>query len=131
MAITVDTSAIMAVVSNERSKTAVLEHTQEQDLIAPASIKWEVGNALSALVKRKVISDNHAIAASDLFGKMTIRQLEINLPEAVNLATQYKIYAYDAYILYCALHYRTSVLSLDKALCKIATDLRIKVLEIK
>ena len=130
MAITVDASAILAVMLNEKSKTAILEHTRGQVLISPASIKWEIGNALSVLIKRKSISNEQAVVAARLFGKMSIRQPEIGLPEAVSLAAQYKIYAYDAYVLCCALRFRTTILSLDKALCKMATDLGVQVLEV-
>lgn len=115
---------------NEKSKSVVLEHTRGQVLISPASIKWEIGNALSALINRKSISNEQAVIAARLFGKMSIRQPEIGLPEAVSLVAQYKICAYDAYVLCCALRYRTTILSLDKALCKIATDLGVHVLEV-
>ena len=52
----VDTSAILAVVLGEAQKRRLEERTRGLDLIAPLSLKWEIGNALSAMFKRKIIT---------------------------------------------------------------------------
>ena len=43
MDIVVDTSVIMAVITNEPEKDALIEVTRGVDLIAPPSVHWETG----------------------------------------------------------------------------------------
>lgn len=54
----------------------------------------------------------------------------IEIRSAVELATRNMIYAYDAYFLECALHWRCPLLTLDKKLKAIAISKNIEVLEI-
>ena len=53
MDLVVDTSAIIAVIADEPEKPAILAHTIDSDVIAPASVRWEIGNALSGMFKRR------------------------------------------------------------------------------
>jgi predicted nucleic acid-binding protein len=50
--IVVDTSVIIAVISNESQKDRLIELTKGADLVAPPSVHWEIGNAFSAMLKR-------------------------------------------------------------------------------
>ena len=56
MSIVVDTSVIISVITNEKSKTKLVRITQGEDLIAPSSLHWELGNAFSSMFKRKILS---------------------------------------------------------------------------
>ena len=49
----IDTSAILAVLLDEPEKQAVVEATMGSVVCAPASLRWEVGNAATAGVKRR------------------------------------------------------------------------------
>ena len=60
MALVVDTSVILAVVLNEPTKAVLIRLTTGADLIAPLSLHWEIGNALSAMLKRKRITEAEA-----------------------------------------------------------------------
>ena len=53
MVITIDTSALIAVIGNEGSKQKIIEITKGCSLCAPMSVHWEIGNALSAIFKRR------------------------------------------------------------------------------
>jgi uncharacterized protein with PIN domain len=53
MDITIDTSALIAVIANEPEKQKLIEVTKGVDLIAPLSVHWEIGNAFSSWFKRK------------------------------------------------------------------------------
>jgi hypothetical protein len=63
MEITVDTSAIMAVLLNEPSKERLREQTRGVELVSAPTLPWEVGNGLSALFKRKRLDRNQAAIA--------------------------------------------------------------------
>jgi predicted nucleic acid-binding protein len=67
MQIVIDASAIIAVIANEPKKMAMLELTTGADLIAPASIRFEIGNAFSAMLKRHRITLTQALAAVALY----------------------------------------------------------------
>ena len=130
MKFVVDTSIVMAVLLNEATRESIIELTSEAEIIAPHSIYWELGNALSANVKRHRITDKQALDVIVQFLKMNIRYLDIDLYQAMQLSNKYQIYAYDAYILECAIETSLKLLSLDKKMCELARDAGIPVLEV-
>ena len=56
MNIVVDTSVIVAVLLNEPVKASLIEVTVNATLSAPMSLHWEIGNAFSAMFKKKRLS---------------------------------------------------------------------------
>ena len=130
MDIVVDASIIIAVIVNESSKPAIIQATQTADLIAPASIHWEIGNAFSAMFKRNRISLEESLKAVEIYKQIPIRFVDVELEEALSLAKQWNIYAYDAYLLRCAQKYNTALLSLDGALLAIAEQCKVKVMRV-
>ena len=56
MDVVVDASVLLAIVTNEEDKPALIRATIGADLLAPASVTWEIGNALSAMLKRERIT---------------------------------------------------------------------------
>jgi predicted nucleic acid-binding protein len=130
MEITVDTSAIMAVLLNEPSKERLREQTRGAELVSAPTLPWEVGNGLSALFKRRRLDLDQAMTALMSFRQIPLRLGEIELEVAVKLANEQDIYACDACILECARKYRTPLLSLDGSQTRIARGLGIEVLEL-
>ena len=116
MVITVDTSALLAVLLNEQHKPAIIEATKGHDLQAPASLDAEVGNALSAMFKRGRLSLKEARQVLAQFVEIPIRRTELRMDEAIMIAHKYGIYAYDAYVLYSSIQYQSKLLSLDSHL---------------
>lgn len=131
MLITVDTSVVMAVLLEEEDKKAIIAQTDGQHLQAPPSISWEVGNALSSLLRRNLITIEEATSAIEIFDGIPIRMAEVDLVPAVELANRHKIYAYDAFVIECARKYRTPLLSLDRAQCRTAKSEGVEIIEIK
>ena len=130
MEITIDTSAIIAVIANEPEKANMIAITADADLIAPRSVHWEIGNAFSAMLRRGRILVEHAIQAIQIYQSIPIRFVEIELDEALKIADQQNIYAYDAYLIRCAAKYKAPLLSLDHGLLKAAKRMDLKVLEV-
>jgi len=130
MEITVDTSAIMAVILNEPSKPRLLEQTRGATLISAPTLPWEVGNSLTALFRRMRVDLDQARAALVSFRKIPVRLVEIDLVTCVEMAKEHGMYAYDAYMLECARKSRTPLLSLDDFQRQIAVRLGIRVLEV-
>ncbi len=128
--IVVDTSVLIAVVTNEPEKAKLVQLTQNADLIAPHSIHWEIGNAFSAMLKRNRVPVEDAIQAIAAYQKIAIRFVDVELEEAVRLAGTLNIYAYDAYLIRCALKYKSPLLSLDRRLIQSAQTAKAQIVEV-
>lgn len=130
MDIVIDTSAVIAVIANEPEKPAIVEHTLGANLIAPVSVHWEVGNAFSAMFKRRRISLSQAKEAIKSYERIVFRFIDIDLGQSLDLASRLNMYGYDAYVLACALNLRSPLLTLDKKLAAAAPVVGVKVLEV-
>ncbi len=120
MKLAVDTSALLAVVLNEPQRPFVVAAAQGCDLAAPEILPFEVGNALTAMVKRKRLDLDEALAAWGVFGQFPISLSAIDIRTALKMALRHGIYAYDAYVLQCAVEQRAELLTLDERLKSIA-----------
>lgn len=118
--IAVDTSVIIAVIANGPEKPALIARTTGATLLAPASLPWEVGNAFSAMLKRQRITLGQALRALQAYQQIALRLVDVELAEALELSDQFGIYAYDAYVLRCALRLRVPLLTLDQGLAAAA-----------
>jgi predicted nucleic acid-binding protein len=128
--VVVDASVVIAVVTNEPHKANLIRLTHNVNLIAPHSVHWEIGNAFSAMFKRNRVSIEDAIQALEAYQKIPIRFAQIELGEAIMLADTLNIYAYDAYLIRCAVKYRSPLLSLDQSLVNSAKMVNVKVIEV-
>lgn len=130
MDIAIDTSTLIAVVCNEPTRARAIELTTGHSLIAPGSVHWEVGNALSAMIKRDRIAPAEADACVDAYLKIPVRLVTVDMKQALALVKRLRIYAYDAYLLVCAIQLGAPLLTLDDSLKVAATSLGITVLEV-
>lgn len=127
--IVIDTSAILAVIGEQPEKADMLRLTRGASLVAPASVHWELGNALSAMFKRKAIAITEALQLLEGYSAIPIRRAEVSLEQAVELSARWNVYAYDAYVLACAINQRAPLLTLDGGLRARARELKLDVLE--
>jgi predicted nucleic acid-binding protein len=131
MKLVVDTSVIIAVIADEPEKPVLISKTQGFDLFAPRSLYWEIGNAFSAMLKRDRITLDQAKAAVAIYQQIPLNLVEIDLEQALELANRHKIYAYDAYIIACAVNQSCALLTLDGGLSYAAKAAGIDVVEVK
>lgn len=130
MDIIVDTSAIIAVIANEPEKTAIVHQTRGAALLAPLSVHWEIGNVFSAMLKHKLVGLEQIRQALAIYRTIPIRYVDIDLEAALVIANELTIYAYDAYLLQCAIQYKKPLLTLDKALSEFAQQKGIRKIEV-
>ncbi|MEE8056423.1 MAG: type II toxin-antitoxin system VapC family toxin [Pseudomonadales bacterium] len=130
MEITIDTSAIISVITNEQSKEKIVYLSKGCDLIAPNSVHWEIGNALSAMIKRERANLSQAKKCLSAYGQIPIKYVEADLTQSIELVSSLKIYAYDAYLVRCALEFGTPLLTLDSGLKYAAGRVGVEVLEV-
>ena len=129
MNVVADTNIFLAIALDEPQKEHIIEITSDAVLSAPEILPYEIGNALSAMTKRGSISKGEALAAEKAANLIPVRLVSIDVQQALELAIEYNIYAYDAYFLLCAKSLVQSLMSLDKRMKHIAQDLGIDVLE--
>jgi predicted nucleic acid-binding protein len=130
MVLVVDTSVVLAVVMNEPTKAKLIQLTTGNELVAPISLHWEIGNALSAMLKRKRITEDEALLALIEYQKIPIRFIDVPLDEAVRLAARYMIYAYDAYFIVCARSLSSALITLDNGLRIAAQSAYVSIVEV-
>lgn len=128
--IVVDASILIAVVTNEPEKSKLVQLTQNADLIAPHSIHWEVGNAFSAMLKRNRVSLSDALQAIAAYENVPLRTVDVEFDEALKIADELNIYAYDAYLIRCAIKYKSPLLTLDRSLVNSAKSVKAQTLEV-
>jgi predicted nucleic acid-binding protein len=130
MELVIDTSAIVAVLVRESLRRGLISATAGADLLAPPSVHWEVGNAFSAMFKRGRLSLPQAHRALAAYRQIPIRFSEVSLVRSVQISKDLDVYAYDAYVIVCALQHRCPLLSLDRDLVTAAARAGVETVEV-
>ena len=112
----IDTSALLAVLLEEPERPALIAVTAGSVLFAPASLPWEIGNALVAAIRRRRLTVVEAQRAWDSYESIPLRLVEVDIGKAVAVATELGLYAYDAYMLGLARARGLPLLTLDTKL---------------
>ncbi len=121
MEIVIDTSAVLAVLLDEPERASLLASTSSVELLASATLPYELGNAVSSLVKRRKVTSDEATAIWRSFQAIQVALRDIDVGAAIQLAVHEKTYAYDAYVVRCAIEARAPLLTLDAQMRKMAT----------
>lgn len=130
MKIIADTNTFLAVTLNEPERDTIIKRTLGHDLIAPDILPFEIGNALSAMLKRRRLEPDDLLSVWDATQQIPVDLRSINIRDALKIASQCNIYAYDAYFLACALSLHCPLLTLDRRMIEVAHDLGIQVMEV-
>jgi len=117
------------VVLDEPEKQHIIELTFGLELLAPEILPFEIGNAITAMMKKRIITATEAPMIWDASQQIPVELSQINIKAALDIAIKYNIYAYDAYFLQCAIYHRCPLLTLDRLMKDIAKKLEIKILE--
>jgi predicted nucleic acid-binding protein len=130
MDIVIDTSALLAVIVAEPERDRIIGLTSGHTLIGPGSIPWEIGNAFSAMIKQRRLGLTEAQQGLEIFHTIPLRLVSVDLNNAISIANQIKLYAYDAYFLDCAVRHSAPLLTLDHGLERAALKLGVKLMEV-
>ncbi len=129
MNIVADTNIFLAVVLDEPEKDHIIQTTSGVDLVSPEILPFEIGNALSAMIKRKQLTAEEALEAEQKTHVIPVRLISIDVQKSLKLAIKFNIYAYDAYFLHCAKTLKYPLFTFDKRMKQVAIDLNIEILE--
>jgi len=128
MEIVLDASAIMAVIVKEPERDLIIQLTQNAVMVSPNMVSYEIANALTKMMKKKIIEKERMINAFNFFKKIPIKTIEINMEKALEIAWEYKIYAYDACYLESAKRLNLPLLTFDENMIKVGKELGVNIL---
>jgi len=123
-----DACAIMAVIVKEPERDLIIQLTQNAVMVSPDMVSYEIANALTKMMKKKIIEKERMINAFNFFKKIPIKTIEIDIDRALEIAWDYKIYAYDACYLESAKRLNLPLLTFDGNMIKVGNELGINIL---
>jgi predicted nucleic acid-binding protein len=128
MEIILDACAIMAVIVKEPERDLIIQLTQNAVMVSPDMVSYEIANALTKMMKKKIIEKERLINAFNYFKKIPIKTIEIDIEKALEIAWNYKMYAYDACYLESAKRLNLPLLTFDGNMIKVGKELGINIL---
>ena len=129
MKIIADTNTFIAVALNEPEKDQIIGLTEGHDLIAPDVLPFEIGNALTAMMKKNTLKKEEVTTAWEIVQQIPVDLRHTNIKSALSIAIKFNLYAYDAYYLECAENLRSPLLTLDLGMQRVAREIGISVME--
>ncbi|MDM8523694.1 type II toxin-antitoxin system VapC family toxin [Desulfococcaceae bacterium HSG8] len=130
MKIVADTNTFLAVALNEPEKSQIIKLTTGHELVAPDVLPFEIGNALTAMMRKRLIKADQVTAAWDSTQSIRVSLYRTNIRGSLKIASELKIYAYDSYFLECASSLQLPLLTLDRRLREAAQKYRVKIIEV-
>ncbi len=129
MKIIADTNTFIAVALNEPEKDLIIRLTEGCDLVAPEVLPFEIGNALTAMMKKNALMAEEVASSWEIAQQIPVDLRRTDIKSALKIAIKFNIYAYDAYFLECANSLRSPLLTLDLGMKRIAREMGITILE--
>jgi predicted nucleic acid-binding protein len=120
----------MAVLLYENKRDTILRVTYRAELYTPLIMHAEIGNAVSSLMKRGLITLEQGLKLVNSASNIPISIQEIDILTALKLCREYKIYAYDAYFLALCKRMKFPLLTLDKEMKNTAQKMNINCIEL-
>jgi predicted nucleic acid-binding protein len=131
MEVMTDASTIICIILNEQEKEKIISLTKEAEIVSPEMISFEIGNALSRMVKKHRLNEEQVLRAYSLFESIPIRPAKVDIHRALKISCKYEMYAYDAYYLEAAQRLKLPLLTLDKGMKDKAKNMKVELLEVK
>ena len=131
MDVVMDTSAVIAVIANEPEEATISRFIEGANLFAPMSVHWEVGNAFSAMFRRRRINLTQAMGAISNLEQLPLRLMNVDLRESLELSHRLNLYAYDAYVIACAVSLSIPLVTLDRRMSAVAPSVGVSMVELE
>ena len=124
----IDASCILEYLLNQENKDSIVAKVANSKLIAPTCLPFEIGNAISKLIKRGLISIYEGVSVFHEYARIPIRFIEPEITSTILIAGENKTYAYDAYYVNIAEQMSLPLFTLDEQMQRIASSRGIKCL---
>ena len=86
MKIIADTNTFIAVALNEPEKDKIIQLTEGCDLAAPDVLPFEIGNALTAMMKKHALESEEILASWELIQHIPVELRRIDIKSALEIA---------------------------------------------
>jgi predicted nucleic acid-binding protein len=130
MKIIADTNTFLCVALGEPERESIIASTQSSALFAPEILPYEIANAISKMARRKLITPKQAQDTLNYSLQIPVSLKSVAIDKSLKIASEYGIYAYDAFFLQAAIENQAPIISLDKQLLKTASKLNIETVSI-
>lgn len=118
----VDASAVGAILFGEPEADEVAERLEDVVLIAPALLRFELANICWKKIRRHPENREALVAGHSLIEQMEIHEVEVRFGEVLELAEAEGVTAYDASYLWLASVLDLELVTLDRALARVAVN---------
>lgn len=95
--IVIDSSCILEFLLNQKGKEIVLNSVGSSRLVAPDCLPCEIGDAISKLIKKELISVVDGVAVYHEFARIPIRFMEPDISNSLVIAGETGCRVYEAY----------------------------------
>lgn len=129
MEVVADASVFLAVVLDEAERQWVIEKTFGYAIVSPEVLPYEIANALVVVGRKGRLTNEEIIKAFEITGNIPVRLLPVSIRDAMRIAVNFRIYAYDAFYIQCCVKAKLPLISLDNRMCDVAEALGIKVVK--
>ena len=129
MKIIADTNTFIAVALNEPERVKIIQLTEGHELIAPDVLPFEIGNALTAMMKKNILKKDEVESAWEIVQQIPVDLRHTDIKSALSIAINFNLYAYDVYFLECAKNLHSPLLTLDLGMQRVAREMGITILE--
>ena len=124
MTLVVDASAISAVIFGEPNGATIAAHLEDESLVAPALIDYELANIAWKKIRRHPAQQVQLSVAFAALQRLQITRLSVPITDVVSLAVDTGLTACDACYLWLAMAQDVELVTLDKELARINEALR-------
>ena len=112
----IDASCILEFLLNKTNKDSVVKTVGSARLVAPSCLPFEVGNAISKLIKRKLLSIYDGVSVYHEFTRIPMRMMEPDISNAIVIAGETESYAYDSYYISLAKQLSLPLFTMDETM---------------
>ena len=124
MPVVVDASAVAAVIFDEPEGATVRAHIQDDTLLAPQLIDYELMNAGLVKIRRGLVNELLGRAMLSKVDSLEIRRVPVSPDAVTTLALHTGLTGYDAAYLWLALSKDVGLITLDRRLAHADRSLR-------
>ena len=114
--IVIDASCILEFLLNQNGKDTVIKTVGIAQLVAPNCLPYEIGNAISKLIKRKMLSIYDGVAVYHEFVRIPMRLMEPDIPNSIVVAGETESSAYDSYYISLAKQLSLPLFTMDETM---------------
>lgn len=114
----IDSSALAALVFVEPKGQQVVNMVQDDDLVAPPLLSFELANVCLTKIRRHPAQKTLLLAGFHMIDQLPLTFLDVNLFEVLDVAENSGLTVYDSSFLWLAITLNVELVTLDKSLTK-------------